>query len=265
MENIALRNDIEKFSELVENHPESLGEDPFPLFHYFSDGLYAREIHLPAGYVLVGKIHRHESMVYMPRGKVIVADESGTRTVSGPIKFLSKPGIKRVGYVLEDVIWIDVHKTDKTTVEDAEKEIFVGSYAELEYENMVNSLGFTVDEVREISERKDDIVHVDNKRIQIRKSEIEGHGIFSMVDLKPGETLGEARIGDNRTDLGRYTNHSFTPNVRPEIKNNSIYYNAVQSIKIGDEITIDYRTARQAATELDSMKTQNTGWLACQA
>ena len=72
---------IKKISDYINSLDDSLGNDPFPVYHKFGGGLYTREIHLPKGYAIVGKMHKHESMVYMLKGKVIVADKNGTKVV----------------------------------------------------------------------------------------------------------------------------------------------------------------------------------------
>lgn len=126
------REGIEAFGEYIENLDGSLEENPFPVFHSFKNGVYTREIHIRKGYFLVGKLHKHESTVEMLKGKALIADENGTRIVKAPAQFVSKPGVKRIGFIIEDIIWIDRHKTNATTVEEAEKELFATSYSELE-------------------------------------------------------------------------------------------------------------------------------------
>ena len=248
-EKVNSREGIERISKFIEDIG-GLGNDPFPLYHSFADGLYSREIHMPGGYFAVGKLHRHESMVYMLKGKVIVADENGTKVVEGPISFVSKPGIKRVGYVIEDVVWIDIHATDKTAINDAEKEIFVESYDE--YEKMITDLGYTEKEVREISENTADFIEDDNNNIEIRDSDIEGKGVFSKKDIEKGEVVGIARIKLNRTSLGRYANHSFNNNAKAEINGDEALFTATETINSGDEITVNYNQVRKIAIKLDS-------------
>ena len=131
------REGIIEFGEYIENLPDALGEDPFPLFHTFSDGLYTREMHAPKGYAIVGKIHRHEHLVHLTKGSILVVDETGTKKLEAPATFVSKAGIKRIGYTIEDVAWMDIHKTDASTVNEVEKEIFVSSYKEYEEENNI--------------------------------------------------------------------------------------------------------------------------------
>src|SRR5574340_659286 len=40
--------------------------------HHFTDGVYAREMHIPAGHVVVGKIHRHEHLNFISKGRATV-------------------------------------------------------------------------------------------------------------------------------------------------------------------------------------------------
>lgn len=256
---------IQAFSNYVDSLPDALGENPFELFHDFADGIYTREIHLPKGFVLVGKLHKHEAMVMMLKGKVLVADIDGVRMVEAPCQFVSKPGIKRVGYVLEDVVWIDIHHTEATTIEDAEAELFETNYSE--FELLCEELGYTPEQVREISENTGDMISIDNDGVYIADSDIEGKGVFATKDYKAGETVGVSRIQFDRTELGRYTNHSFKNNAKCVVMNKSIFFVANREIKKDEEITVDYREAREKALELDKMleNTQITGWSSCQA
>lgn len=259
------REGILEFEKFIKSLPESLGEDPFPLYHTFADGLYSREIHLPAGHVLVGKLHRHESMVYMLKGRVLVADENGSRELIGPVHFVSKPGVKRVGYVLDDVVWIDIHATKATTIKEAEKEIFVDSY-----EDMIEELGFTVEQVRAISENENDLIKepesVYTGLTEIRDSDIEGKGVFITTHALQGSTVGIARMGVMRTPIGRYANHSFEPNAEFFHDGSKVLIRTLRDVRSGEELTVDYREARKVATELDTQIKQTTvGWSACQA
>jgi len=57
------RQDILDLEELIENSPDNLGKDPFPLFHSFADGMYRREMHVPKGALIIGAIHKNEYFV----------------------------------------------------------------------------------------------------------------------------------------------------------------------------------------------------------
>jgi hypothetical protein len=77
--------------------------------HHFSPGVYVRELFIPKGAILTGKIHRHAHLNIVPRGDISVLTEHGIKRVTGPCTLMSSPGIKRAGYAHEDTIWMTVH------------------------------------------------------------------------------------------------------------------------------------------------------------
>lgn len=129
---IQTRDDIIKLGEYVENHPDNLGKDPFPLFHRFADGMYTREMHVPKGALIVGAIHKNAYHINVIKGKLWVVNEFEAKEIEAPFSFTARAGVKNIGYVLEDLVWVDTSRTDKTTVEEAEKDIFADTYEELD-------------------------------------------------------------------------------------------------------------------------------------
>jgi quercetin dioxygenase-like cupin family protein len=77
----------------------------------FSACLYGRELTIPAGLTVVGKLHRHSHLTFILKGKMIISSEEGQHTVSAPSIFVSPAGIKRAFFVLEDAIIATVHLT----------------------------------------------------------------------------------------------------------------------------------------------------------
>lgn len=73
--------------------------------------VYAREMFAPKGTVMFGKIHRHDHLVFLMKGKITVATDEGNISLAAPCTFISKAGVKRVGYVEEDTIWTTCHLT----------------------------------------------------------------------------------------------------------------------------------------------------------
>jgi hypothetical protein len=101
---------------------------------YFSDGVYARELFIPKGTVLTGKIHKRTNLNIMVSGELIVSTEAGMQRVKAPFIVVSPPGTKRVAYALEDTRWITIHGTHETDVEVIEQLFTAESEAEyLEY------------------------------------------------------------------------------------------------------------------------------------
>ena len=100
--------------------------------HYFSPGIYARELFIPAGIMLTGKIHRHDVLNIVSKGRLSVYKNGKLEVIEGPCTFLSPRGTKRAGYVHEDTIWTTVHATEETDLELLEEEIIAKSFEELE-------------------------------------------------------------------------------------------------------------------------------------
>lgn len=109
-----------------------MDESP-PLKHWLAPGIYAREIHLPAGTVVVGKIHRHRHFNIISQGKVTCYTEFGLEHHQAPASFISEPGTKRVVVTHEDAIWTTIHPnpTDETDVTKLEEMFTAVEYAEL--------------------------------------------------------------------------------------------------------------------------------------
>jgi hypothetical protein len=92
-----------------------------PLKHHFSPGLYLREIFMPAGTVVVGRVHKTEHFNILVKGAcVIVHDDFRREELRAPMVFVSKAGVQKVLYILEDMIWMTTHVTDETDLEKIE-------------------------------------------------------------------------------------------------------------------------------------------------
>jgi hypothetical protein len=100
--------------------------------HYFAEGLYAREITIPAGTLLTGKIHLFEHLNIISKGDISVMTEDGIKRIVAPATLISKPGIKRVGYAHAETVWTTIHACSETDPDKAEEMLVVGSYEELE-------------------------------------------------------------------------------------------------------------------------------------
>lgn len=124
--------DIRGQIEALEAHLLTLPQVALECRHYFASGLYGRELHIPAGTVLTGAIHKREHINIIIKGKIEVATENGAKIIEGPCVIVSPPGTKRVGIALEDTIWMTVHAASAVTVDDAERELVTNSRAEYE-------------------------------------------------------------------------------------------------------------------------------------
>jgi hypothetical protein len=85
-----------------------------PVTHHFATGVYCREMFIPAGTVLTGKIHVHDTLNILLEGEITVTTPEGMKRLKAPAVFVSPPGCKKAGYAHTDVRWLNVHGTKLT-------------------------------------------------------------------------------------------------------------------------------------------------------
>lgn len=129
------RVDIADFESVLSKLPGAvLGDSPImPLTHMFADGIYCRQIEIPAGAICVGKIHRHKHPNILLKGRVHVFTEgAGYEDLEAPVFMISEPGTKRAVHAITDAIWITFHRTDSVDLEEIEKEVITPDYQSLD-------------------------------------------------------------------------------------------------------------------------------------
>jgi hypothetical protein len=83
-------------------------EQPEPE-HFFAPGMYLRKLVVPAGMLIVGKIHRHAHFLMVLQGRALVISEFGRDEVTAGHISVSQAGVKRVVLALEDTNFVTVH------------------------------------------------------------------------------------------------------------------------------------------------------------
>lgn len=99
--------------------------------HHFAPGVYCREVFIPKGATVVGKIHKTEHLNILSQGELTVWTDEGMKRLKAPATILSKPGIKRVGYAHEDSVWTTIHPTTETDLEKLEELLIAKDFAEI--------------------------------------------------------------------------------------------------------------------------------------
>ena len=92
-----------------------------PIHDEYGAGTYARQMFIPKGTLIIGKIHRHAHLNFIMQGKVSVSTEFGPKFLTAPCMFVSEVGLKRAVYAEEDTIWVTVHQTKFTGEENLDK------------------------------------------------------------------------------------------------------------------------------------------------
>jgi len=116
----------------LERACKDLDQTELPVNEEFCNGIYARELVIPAGVTLVGEIHLQENLNIVTKGKILVATEEGVKEISAPAMFKSPAGTKRAGHTLEETHWICLHATDLTNTEEIKKEFIAPNFAEFD-------------------------------------------------------------------------------------------------------------------------------------
>ena len=104
-------NRIDELEAAVIQEVDSLIDAP--LVHKFTDGMYIREIFMPAGSLWTSKIHKTEHPYVVSYGKVAVSiDADEWYEITAPYTGITTPGTRRVLFILEDCIWTTFHRID---------------------------------------------------------------------------------------------------------------------------------------------------------
>ena len=99
-----------------------------PLKHMFGDGCYVREINTPADQLIVTKIHKKEHPFFLLKGECSMLTEDGIKRISAPYYNMTLQGTKRIIYTHTDLMWVTVHVTESTDLEEIEKEVIAENF-----------------------------------------------------------------------------------------------------------------------------------------
>jgi quercetin dioxygenase-like cupin family protein len=218
-----------------------------PVRNVFSGGVYAREVFIPKGTMLVGKVHMTEHLNVCLQGDLTFLTVDGPKRIKAPAMFSSPAGTKKLAYANEDSIWVNVHPdlgTDADTIVDA---ITVNTFAEYDklvgkasFTQAIEHFGFTEDSVREASEDESTLDRTPLFGVEVRSSSIEGQGLFATQSYASGQILCPATLNNKRSLAGRYSNHSGVPNCMFDYVDNILVLVALRDIESGEELTTDY-------------------------
>ena len=118
-------------NETVEHHTEAM-QDLMPVTHKLENGLYTREIFMPAGQLVVSFIHKQNHPSFFMEGDMsLLLDDGTVKRVKAPMVVHTEVGTQRVAYIHEDTTWACVYRTDAKTIEEAEKEVYTMDFREL--------------------------------------------------------------------------------------------------------------------------------------
>lgn len=135
---VGIRNKTFALQAALETMPQAKLE----LFHYFSPGVYARELHIPADCTLVGEIHKYPQLNILSKGKISVLVNDEIKEIEAPFTVVSPAGTKRIAYAHTDCVWTTILHTDLKNIEEIEKYFLAKTEEEWLEFNKSNQLEF---------------------------------------------------------------------------------------------------------------------------
>lgn len=248
-----------------------------PVAHYFAPGLYIREVTFPAGIFAIGHKQRFDQFNVFLQGKIAMVGKNGKlKELKAPMVFVAPAG-QKMGYVIETATWLNIYSNpdDETDIDVLENRYLDKSGPFEEREDIEKQKRYQqrepdrVDFSSEDSNKNGDLEKLDffdpdtkkSKKsqfvdlppglatvLQIRKSDIEGYGVFASWPFDAGMPIGPYRIDGQYTKLAKFLNHAKDPNSKLiELENGDVMVMAVRFINgckggdQGEELTINYR------------------------
>ena len=96
--------------------------DVFPaenIRHHFigqdqNKGVYAKELHIPAGFTLVSHRHPYDHMSILASGRVCLSLGTHHQYLTGPYALTIEAGQEHTLRALTDAVWFCIHPTEET-------------------------------------------------------------------------------------------------------------------------------------------------------
>lgn len=91
------------------------------VIHNFSDGLYAKQMYVPAGYSILTHEHVYSHLSILAKGKVVVRTDDNEKVVTSPACLEIQKNVVHSIEALEDAVWFCIHATEETDVDKVDQ------------------------------------------------------------------------------------------------------------------------------------------------
>jgi hypothetical protein len=235
-----------------------------PVAHYFSDGVYIREIRIPADTIVIGHHHNYSGMNVAIKGSGLLYVDGAAQYVSAPAVIHAKPGAKMIR-TFSEVIWWNIfpNPDNERDIDTLERRLvtkhqdFLGhqdSLLKLQSDRRIPDVAnyAGIPGIDSIIRALEMLQLVDSPEVVcIEKSAIEGLGVFASAPYAEGDIIGTYISTHGKTKLAAHVNHAKQPNCRLEQTSDGCILVADRPIngKIGgmhgEELTLNYSTIRK--------------------
>ena len=211
--------------------------------------MYAREILIPKGVRITSRVYKRGYVDIMLSGDITIKDSNGERRLMGCNILEGTAGRKRAGYAHENTRWITIHDAfdiKTNPIEDIsfarleECNEFSANLAKSSYLEFLTKFNLTDETIKNESE-SESYKEIENGTFYVSGSSIHGKGVFASKRFTAGEIIGPMVKEGNKTQLGRFVNHSGYPNTNYMGDDMMV----TRSIDAGQELTIAYNLSRR--------------------
>lgn len=116
----------EKIEE-IEGMLLEFNQPEVPLVEAFAPGVYLREVFMRKGLMVIGHEHKTEHFNIVLTGRAMVMMNGTANLIQAPCTFISKPGVRKVLFIEEDMIWQTIHPTEETDKDKLEEMLITKS------------------------------------------------------------------------------------------------------------------------------------------
>ena len=96
--------------------------DMFPpdnIHHHFigqdqARGVYAKELHIPAGFTLVSHRHHYDHLSVLASGRICLTVAGNHQYLTGPLAVTIEAGKDHTLRAITDAVWFCIHPTEET-------------------------------------------------------------------------------------------------------------------------------------------------------
>jgi len=94
--------------------------------HHFSNGVYAKQMHLPKGHMAISHKHAYSHLSILAAGSAVVATDGRSRLFHAPACIEIEAGVNHSITAIEDVTWFCIHATDETDPDKVDRVLIQG-------------------------------------------------------------------------------------------------------------------------------------------
>jgi hypothetical protein len=132
MNKLVTINKVQELENCIKQYPQF---NDFNIEHYQIPGVYVRAGIIPAGVVFTGKIHKHQCINIVAKGRIAIFVEGGRDLLEAGSIFITNSGSKKAGVAMDDTVFINVFYCPETELDKVEDYLTFDNLEDyLEYE-----------------------------------------------------------------------------------------------------------------------------------